>query len=114
MLVAMRVLHAPVDKRGCINPDDVPDDLAIAGEFRRISRRLRCMRCDVIDSTVGIYTGGFRRGEGSSRTGDFGLLSLGRNLELEHCHTVTIDGYCTVCRRRRRNNRHDAPRKMRV
>lgn len=40
MLVAMRVLHAPIDKRGYLNvnpddvPDDVPDDLAIAGEFR--------------------------------------------------------------------------------
>jgi hypothetical protein len=34
MMAVMRVMHAPVDKRGCINPDDVPDDLAIAGEFR--------------------------------------------------------------------------------
>jgi hypothetical protein len=51
------------------------------------------MRCDVIDSTVKIYTGD--SGEGRVFE-DFGLLSLGRNLELEH--TMTIDGYHTVCR----------------
>jgi hypothetical protein len=70
------------------------------------------MRCNVIDSTAEIYTGDFGRGEGVPERRDFGLLSkllsLGRNLELEHM--VTIDGYFTVCRRRRRNNRHDAPR----
>jgi hypothetical protein len=33
ILVAMRVLHAPIDKKGCINADYVPDDLAITGEF---------------------------------------------------------------------------------
>lgn len=36
MLVAMRVLHAPIGERGYlnVNPDGVPDDLAIAGEIR--------------------------------------------------------------------------------
>ena len=58
------------------------------------------MRRNVIDSIVGNYTGDFGRGEGCSRTEDFGLLSLGRNMALEHM--VTIDGYCTVCRRRRK------------
>ncbi len=41
----------------------------------------------------------FGRGEWRFRTNSFELLSIGRNLELEH--TVTVDGYCTVCRWRR-------------
>lgn len=43
------------------------------------------MRCDVIDSTVGIYTG-------DSEREDFGHLSLGRNMELVE-RMVTVDGY---------------------
>ena len=32
--MTLRVLHAPIDKKGYMKLDDVPDDLAIAGEFR--------------------------------------------------------------------------------